>query len=331
MGKISGEDLAAGQVGGAGPGRGEEEHHHHPAGGQGDGRQHPGVEQQPGADQQHPRQHVRQGDHGPPPDGVEQVAEQHRPEHVPEGERDDVGGHDLVRDLEEGAQHQRLGEEHGVVEERLADEQRQPEHGALGVELEGGVGDLPEADAAALADLDRVGDLLQPLAGFLPDPPLDPVDQLLGLLVVAVDEHPAGALGDVAPDEQDAQAEDSAEAEGEAPAQVGGEQILVQQQQRQGGPEHRPEPERAVDDQVHPAAQPGRDELVHGRVDGRVLPADAGPGEEPAGVEVERVPGEGGGHGGHQVHGQGEHEQLLAPEPVGQVAEEQRPRQAPRT
>jgi hypothetical protein len=50
------------------------------------------------------------------------------------------------------------------------------------------VGDLPEADAAALADPDRVGDLLQPLAGLLLDLPFDAVDQLLGLLVVAVDE-----------------------------------------------------------------------------------------------------------------------------------------------
>jgi hypothetical protein len=39
-------------------------------------------------------------------------------------------------------------------------EQQWPEHGALGVELEGGVGDLPEADAAALADLDGALDLL---------------------------------------------------------------------------------------------------------------------------------------------------------------------------
>jgi hypothetical protein len=56
---------------------------------------------------------VGHGDHGPPADGVEQVAEQ-----------------------------------------------QWPEHGALGVELEGGVGDLPEADAAALADLDGALDLL---------------------------------------------------------------------------------------------------------------------------------------------------------------------------
>jgi hypothetical protein len=101
-----------------------------------------------------PRGHVAQRDHRPPADAVEQPPQQQRPEQVPEGERDDVDRHHVVGDLEEGAEHQRLGEEHGVVEERLADEQRQPEHGPLGVALEGGVGDHPEADALALADLD---------------------------------------------------------------------------------------------------------------------------------------------------------------------------------
>jgi hypothetical protein len=66
---------------------------------------------------------------------------------------------------------------------------------ALGVALEGGVGDHPEADAAALADLDRALHLLQPLAGLLLDLPFDVVDQLLGRFVVTVDEHPAGLSG----------------------------------------------------------------------------------------------------------------------------------------
>jgi hypothetical protein len=175
--------------------------------------------------------------------------------------------------------------------------------------LKGGVGDHPEADALALADLDRVGDLLPRLAGLLLDLPLDLVDQLLGLLVAAVDEQPAGALGDVAPHQQDAQAEDGAKAEGDPPADVGGEQVLVQQHQRQGGPEH----------------------LVDGRVDGRALPADAGPGEEPAGVEPQRVHRERGQHRRHQVQDEGDDEQLLAAEPVSQKPKNNAPRQAPRT
>jgi hypothetical protein len=177
---------------------GVEEGQGHPAGGQGGRRQGAGVEQQPGADQQHPRGHTAQGDHGLAADVVEQPPQQQRPEQVPEDERDDVGGYDVVLDPEEGAEHQRLGEEHGVVDERLADEQGQAEHGPLGVALEGGVGDDPEADAVPLADLERVAVLLELLAGLLLDPPLDVGDQLLGLVVVAVDEQPAGALGDVA-------------------------------------------------------------------------------------------------------------------------------------
>jgi hypothetical protein len=166
------------------------------------------------------------------------------------------------------------------------------------------------------------GDLLQLLAGLLLDLLLDPGDQLLGLLVVAVDELPAGALGHVAADQQDGQAEDGAEPEGQPPAEVGREPVGVEQEQGKGGPEHGAEPERAVDDQVDPAPQPGRDQLVDGRVDGRVLAADPGPGEEPAHVEEQRGPGERRGHGGQQVQDQDDHEQLLAAEAVGQVAED---------
>src|SRR5829696_458719 len=92
-----------------------------------------------------------------------------------------------------------------------------------------------------------------------------------------------GPLGDVAPHQQDAQAEDGAQGKGDPPADV----------------------------------------------DGRVLPADAGPGEEPAGVEPERVHRERGQHRRHQVQDEGDDEQLLAAEPVGQVAEEQRPQAGP--
>ena len=58
-------------------------------------------------------------------------------------------------------------------------------------------------------------------------------DELLGLLVAAVDEQPARALRHVAAHEQDADAEDRAEPEGEAPADVGGEQRLVEQHERE--------------------------------------------------------------------------------------------------
>jgi hypothetical protein len=140
-----------------------------------------------------------------------------------------------------------------------------------------------------------------------------------------VDEQPARRLGDVLADEQDADAEDGAEAEGDPPADVLGEVVLVQQEDRRGCTEGGAEPERAVDHQVDPATDPGRDQLVDRGVDGGVLATDAGTGEEPADEEPHRVHREGGEDSGHQVQRQRDHEQLLPTEPVGQVAEEQGP------
>ena len=119
-------------------------------------------------------------------------------------------------------------------------------------------------------------------AGGLLDLALDVVDQLVGLVELAVDEHPARALGHVPPYEQDPDAEHGAEAEREPPPDVGGEDVLVEQHDRERGARRGAEPERAVDQQVDGAADPRRDQLVDGGVDRRVLAADAGAGEEAA-------------------------------------------------
>lgn len=67
----------------------------------------------------------------------------------------------------------------------------------------------------------------------------------------------------------------------------------------------------------------GRDQLIDGGVDRRVLPADAETGEEPAQEEVPGHGGERGGHRGHQVDRQREHEELLAAAAVRQLTEQQ--------
>jgi hypothetical protein len=115
-------------------------------------------------------------------------------------------------------------------------------------------------------------------------------DQPLGLLVAPVDEQPARALRDVAPHEQDPETENGAQAEGDAPADVDREQALVQQQDREQRAEGGAEPEGPVDDQVDGPAHARWDQFVDRGVDGRVLPADPGPGEEAAdGEPQERV------------------------------------------
>ena len=67
-----------------------------------------------------------------------------------------------------------------------------------------------------------------------------------------------------------------------------------------------------------------RDQFVDGRVDRRVFATDARPREEPGDEEVPRRKSESRCHGGRQINHQGQHEQLLPAEPVGQLAEEQR-------
>ena len=193
------EDLADGQVGGAGAGRGEEEGRREREG-QAPVAEHLAVEGDPDRGQHHRRDQVGAGDHRPAPDGVEEAPEQQRAEEVAGGE-DGVEEPDLVRaDAEVGGQRQAERDRDRVVEERLADEQREAEHGALRIDLEHGPGDLAERDRPPLADLDRVAGLLELLAGLLLDLGLDPVDEPLGLLLAAVDEQPARALGEVAAD-----------------------------------------------------------------------------------------------------------------------------------
>ena len=69
------------------------------------------------------------------------------------------------------------------------------------------------------------------------------VDDPVGLLLPAVDEEPAWALGNVAADEQDPEAEGRAHREGDPPADVGGEDRLVEEDQRQDAAPGRAEPE----------------------------------------------------------------------------------------
>jgi hypothetical protein len=168
-----------------------------------------------------------------------------------------------------------------------------------------------------------VRNLFQLFAGLRAHLVLDFADDLLGLVVAAVDEEPAGALGDVRADDQDADAEHGADQEGEPPAEVRREDRGVEQRHREQRADRGADPVGAVDHQVDAAAHPGRDQLVDRRVDRRVLAADPHPGEEAASEEVPGGPGEAGGDGGEDVEAEGDEEELLAAEAVGELAEEE--------
>ena len=66
-------------------------------------------------------------------------------------------------DPQERRQAVAVGEEEGVVEKRLSDEQRQAEHRALRVEREDRLGDLTRADGLALPDREGLRDARQVL------------------------------------------------------------------------------------------------------------------------------------------------------------------------
>jgi hypothetical protein len=227
--------------------------------------------------------------------------QQHRAEEVGDAPRDQVCGRGRVRDAEAVGDDQRRGEQHGVVEERLGGQQGEAEEGAARVAAEHGAGDLAEPGGLALLDLDRLALRLGQPADVVAHPALDVADEPLGLLLAAVDDQPAWALGHVAADDQDQHAHQRAEAERQSPAEVDGEDARVQHEQRAGEPERRAQPVGAVDRQVDAAAVLGGDQLVDRGVDRGVLAADAEAGEEARQRERGKRPRERRGDGGHQV------------------------------
>jgi hypothetical protein len=152
-------------------------------------------------------------------------------------------------------------------------------------------------------------------------------DRLLGLVGTAVHDLPPRALGQVPPDEDDDDAEDRPDRETDAPGDARLE--LVEQDEGADVRQQGAEPVGPVDHDVDAAAELRRDQLVDGRVDRRVLAADAHAGDEPRGVEEHqpthavaqrqrREPA------ADEVDGQGDREQVAPAQPVRQRTEHER-------
>ena len=277
------EDLADGQVPGASAGRGEVEDHR-PAQRLGDRVQRARLEQLRGDDQQHAGEQVGAGDHLAAADRVEQPPDGQRAEQVPGAERHEVVGGVLGRDVEEVQQDQPVGEEDRVVQERLRDHQRPAVDRPARVVLEQRSQQGQVADLLGRADQDLPAAVhRRDLALGRRDVILDLCDRCLGGLGTAVHDLPAGALRQVPPDEDDDQREHRADQVGDPPAEGGRD--VVQGVQGHDGAEEGAGPVGAVDRDVHPAPVPGRDHLVDGRVDRRVLTSDAHPGDHPGQVQ----------------------------------------------
>jgi hypothetical protein len=150
----------------------------------------------------------------------------------------------------------------------------------------------------------------------------------LRLLDPAVGQEPPRALGERAPHHQDDQRQHRAHQEGEPPPDVDGEG--VEEDQRGERAEDRTRPVRPVDPDVDSPPVLGRHHLVDGRVDRRVLAADAHAGHQPGQVEehqpAREMPGdERRGSGAEQVEQQRRDQQPLPAQFVGHPPEHQRP------
>ena len=157
---------------------------------------------------------------------------------------------------------------------------------------------------------------------------LDLLDRRLGLLFSPVHQQPARALGEVLADEEDDEAQGGPEEEGDAP-RVADREMVDHQDEKERGDEGTT-PVRPVHGDVHAASVLGRDQLVDGRVDRRVLTSDAHAGDEAGGPEpvdpdLGVAEGQGREHSTEQVDAQGDHEQVAPAPLVRQAAEEERP------
>ena len=86
----------------------------------------------------------------------------------------------------------------------------------------------------------------------------------------------------------------------------------------------RADPEGAVDDEIRPSPNSGGNELLDGRVDRGIFTADAGTRDKAEQREAREIPRKRCGRGREKICRQRDEEQLLASEPIGQPAEEQR-------
>src|SRR3984957_2995358 len=128
------------------------------------------------------------------------------------------------------------------------------------------------------------------LSGGLCDVLLDVADRLLGKLVLAMRDQPPGAFRHKAAQQQDAEAEAGADPKPEPPADIGGEQALIEQERNSKRSCRCAEPETTVDDEVDATAILRWNKLIDRGIDRRVLAANAKPGDHPKNSEAPEIP-----------------------------------------
>ena len=136
--------------------------------------------------------------------------------------------------------------------------------------------------------------------------------------------QPARTLGKESPQENDDQRQQATDDECQSPSHIGRKQPRIENDDRSERAKRSANPKAAVDDQVGLPAPPRRHEFLHGGIDRSVLAADAGAGCEAEQRERSEIPRQSGQHRGNEIDADGDGEQPLPPQPIGEIAEEQR-------
>ena len=247
------------------------------------------------------------------------------PEEISGRERQDVPADLVGADAVEVGQDQRIGEEDRIVEECLRRHQAQAHQGARALGAEQRVGDLAERREAARGEPDarqlshRPSDVRAP--GTLAS--------IRATIASASSTRPwvisqRGDSGSHIRMKKMMSPSTAPMKKAMRQPISGAKQCGIEQHDRARGADCGADPEAAVDDEIGPAAIARRHQLLDGRIDGGVFAADPGAGQEPEQHEAPQIPRECGGGGGDQIDRKRDEEQPLAPEPVGEPAEEQR-------
>ena len=287
--------------------------------------QRPDRKQIAGKRQQHARHAVSERNHGAASQRVEQAAEQQGPKKISGRERQNVPANLVGGDPEEIRQHQRKGEEDRVVEERLRDHQHEADQRALAIKREQGVRHFAQRGVIAHPQSDLRPRMPARILQLPCGRTLDVIDDFVRLIGPAVDHQPARAFRNPHPHHEHDEAETSAGEIGQPPAEIGADQQRIEQHDCAGRAHRRADPETAVDNEVGPSAITRRHQFLDRRIYRGVFAADAGAGKKPKQRVACDIPGQRGRGRGREIERQRDEKQSLAPDPVGEPAEAERP------
>src|SRR6266496_4486421 len=151
---------------------------------------------------------------------------------------------------------------------------------------------------------------------------LDFANNFLRLGISSVDHKPARAFWNPAAKENHNETQPGANRERAAPSQPDWQSARIKQYKRRGRAECGANPVRAVNYQIHPAADTRRNQLVDGRIDRRIFSTDARAGQCTKNSIAREVPGKRRQRRADKINGDRYEEQFLPAKAVRSITKE---------